>query len=69
LRRALNLELAKKAPSCLEFIVVHELMHLRERRHTDRFYQLMDRYLPDWRTRRSELYDVPLAHERWLPKR
>ena len=45
----LNLELAKKDPSCLEFIVVHEMVHLLEKHHTKRFYQLMDKFLPGWR--------------------
>lgn len=45
----LNLELAKKDPACLEFIVVHELVHLLERLHSKRFYRLMDQFLPKWR--------------------
>lgn len=61
----LNPELAKKHPRCLEYIVVHELMHLHERKHNDRFSQLMDHYLPDWRARRDELNGSPLAHEEW----
>lgn len=61
----LNPELAKKNPRCLEYIVVHELTHLHERKHDDRFSALMDRYLPDWRARRDELNAAPLAHEEW----
>lgn len=61
----LNLELAKKPVQCLEYIVVHELVHLLERNHTERFTALMDRYLPDWRHRRSLLNSSPLAHEAW----
>jgi len=61
----LNLELVKKPPRCIEYILVHELVHLAERRHNDRFRALMDRYLPDWRTRRDELNAAPLAHETW----
>jgi predicted metal-dependent hydrolase len=61
----LNLELAKKPQRCIEYIFVHELIHLVERHHNDRFRALMDRYLPDWRTRRDELNDAPLAHEKW----
>jgi predicted metal-dependent hydrolase len=45
----LNLELAKKDPVCLEFVVVHEMVHLLERLHSKRFYRLMDRFLPGWR--------------------
>ncbi len=42
----INLELAKKSPACLEYIVVHELVHRIERRHNDQFRELMDRHLP-----------------------
>ena len=59
----LNLELAKKPVQCLEYIVVHELVHLLERNHTERFTALMDRHLPDWRTRREVLNSSPLGHE------
>lgn len=61
----LNPELAKKNPRCLEYIVVHELTHLLERGHGDRFVALMDQFLPDWRTRRDELNEAPLAQESW----
>ncbi len=61
----LNLELAKKPVQCLEYIVVHELVHLLERNHTERFTGLMDRHLPDWRTRREVLNSSPLGHESW----
>ena len=61
----INLELAKKSPACLEYIVVHELVHLIERRHNERFRELMDRYLPQWRMYRDELNHAPLAHEDW----
>lgn len=61
----LNPELAKKDPRCLEYIVVHELTHLHERTHNDRFVRLMDEYLPDWRARRDELNEAPLADEDW----
>lgn len=61
----LNLELAKKPVQCLEYIVVHELVHLLERNHTKRFTALMDRHLPDWRTRREVLNSSPLGHEAW----
>ena len=61
----LNLELARKPPACLEYVVVHEMAHLIERRHTDRFRALMDRLLPSWRRRRDELNRAPLAHEEW----
>ncbi len=60
-----NLELAKKPASCLEYIVVHELTHLLERNHTDRFKAIMDRHLPTWRMSRKELNSEPLANESW----
>lgn len=62
----LNLELAKKPVQCLEYIVVHELVHLLERNHTERFTLLMDRHLPDWRMRREVLNSSPLGHETWV---
>jgi len=61
----LNLELAKKPVSCLEYIVVHEMVHLLERRHNERFRAYMDRFLPQWRLQRDELNRAPLAHEDW----
>ncbi|HSH49851.1 MAG TPA: SprT family zinc-dependent metalloprotease [Halomonas sp.] len=61
----LNLELVKKSPRCLEYILVHEMVHLLERHHTDRFRGLMDQYMSDWRLRKAELNETPLAHEDW----
>ncbi|CAG9239486.1 Putative predicted metal-dependent hydrolase [Paraburkholderia caribensis] len=61
----LNLELAKKPPQCLEYVLVHEMVHLTERHHNDHFTELMDRFLPHWRTYRKELNQAPLAHEDW----
>lgn len=60
-----NLELVKKHPQCIEYIVVHELVHLIERHHNERFVALMDTFLADWRARRDELNRAPLAHEDW----
>lgn len=60
-----NVELAKKHPDCLEYIVVHEMMHYFERSHGERFTRRMDRHLPDWRSRRDELNASPLAAETW----
>lgn len=62
----LNLELAKKPPACTEYILVHEMIHLLERRHDDRFLRLMDELMPKWRTYREELNAAPLANEEWL---
>ena len=61
----LNLELAKKPSSCLAYILVHEMVHLLERHHNDRFRELMDNFLPQWRSYRDELNRAPLAHEDW----
>lgn len=65
----LNPELAKKNPRCLEYIVVHELTHLIERTHNEHFIELMDLHMPDWRARRDELNDAPLATETWEHER
>jgi len=61
----INSELVKKSVTCIEYIVVHELVHLLEPLHNERFVALMDQYLPDWRVRRNELNRLPLAHELW----
>jgi predicted metal-dependent hydrolase len=61
----LNLELAKTSAHCLEYIIVHEMVHFLERNHTDRFIAYMDRFLPQWRLIRDELNRGPLAHETW----
>jgi len=61
----LNLELAKKNPTCLEYIVVHEMTHLLERNHGRRFTKLMDKFLPEWRAMRDHLNGAPLADEEW----
>ena len=64
-RILLNLELAKKPQRSLEFIIVHELVHLLERHHNDRFVALMDKFMPQWRLYRDELNAYPLKHEHW----
>ena len=61
-----NLELIKKPSQCLEYIVVHELAHLLQRRHDAEFIELMDAYLPQWRQARALLREAPLAHENWI---
>ena len=61
----LNTNLAKKPPQCLEYIVVHELVHLLERQHNDRFTALMDKNLAHWRQLRKLLNAAPLGHEAW----
>lgn len=61
----INLDLAQKPDDCLEYIIVHELMHMLEKNHNDRFKALMDKYLPDWRVRRDKLNNLPLTYEEW----
>ncbi|MWJ85024.1 metal-dependent hydrolase [Clavibacter michiganensis subsp. michiganensis] len=60
-----NVELAKKHPDCLEYLVVHELIHYLDGKHGTQFTALLDRNLPDWRWRRDELNGAPLAEEDW----
>jgi len=62
----LNLELAKKPPECLEYILAHELVHLLERNHNGRFRAHMDKLMPNWRERRDLLNKLPLAFESWV---
>lgn len=60
-----NLELAKKPESCIEYVIVHELMHLVEKKHNSNFIALMDKHLPKWRSEREELNRSVLSHEAW----
>ena len=60
-----NLELAKKPPECLEQVVVHELVHLLEPTHNNRFVAFMDRFMPKWRFYREQLNRLPVRHEDW----
>jgi predicted metal-dependent hydrolase len=61
----LNTELAKKPKECIEYVVLHELAHLLEPTHNARFTTIMDRAMPNWRLRRDQLNDLPVAHEEW----
>jgi predicted metal-dependent hydrolase len=61
----INLELAKKPKACLEYIVVHEMVHFFERNHTNRFVALMDHYLPNWKELKTELNRLPVSHIDW----
>ncbi|MDQ6771223.1 MAG: M48 family metallopeptidase [Gemmatimonadota bacterium] len=61
----LNLELAKKPASSLEYILVHEMIHIHERRHGERFREMMDVMMPGWHLHRDELNRAPLVHEDW----
>ncbi|MFH0968384.1 MAG: SprT family zinc-dependent metalloprotease [Methanobacteriota archaeon] len=64
-RILLNLELVKKPLPCIEYIVLHEMLHLIERHHNDAFHALLTQYMPKWRLIRDELNRAPLAHEKW----
>ncbi|AMV33299.1 SprT-like family protein [Pirellula sp. SH-Sr6A] len=59
----LNTNLAKKPIQCLEYIVVHEMMHLLEPTRNARFVALMDRFMPQWQERRQLLNLLPVRHE------
>jgi predicted metal-dependent hydrolase len=61
----LNTELAKKPKACLEYLVVHEMVHLLEPTHNERFVGTMDLQLPNWRHTRNILNDLPVRHEAW----
>jgi len=61
----LNLELAKKPFQCIEYIVVHEMVHLLERNHNDKFIAHMNRFLSEWKDLRNELNKLPVSHRDW----
>jgi len=62
----LNLELAKKSLNCIEYVLVHEMVHLLERNHSEHFKALMDKFLPQWQLYRDELNQAPLSYEEWV---
>lgn len=61
----LNTDLAKKPPACLEYVVLHEMVHLLEPSHNRRFVALMDEFMPDWAFYQQELNRLPVRQERW----
>ncbi|MEA1894193.1 MAG: YgjP-like metallopeptidase domain-containing protein [Euryarchaeota archaeon] len=61
----LNLELAKKPEHCLEYIIVHEMVHLLGRNHSYRFVACMDKFMPQWHLCGEELNRSMLSHETW----
>jgi predicted metal-dependent hydrolase len=61
----LNTDLAKKPRECLEYIVVHEMVHMLEPTHNTRFVTLMDRYMPQWHVCRDQLNQLPVCYEEW----
>ncbi|MDN7623821.1 SprT family zinc-dependent metalloprotease [Burkholderia cenocepacia] len=65
----LNTELVRKPKDLLEYVVVHEMLHLIEPTHSPRFIDLLDKHYPNWREARAELNELPLAAESWSGKR
>lgn len=61
-RILINLQLVKKPVECLEYVLTHELVHLLEKNHTNRFKSLLDKYYPAWREAKKILTDMPLDH-------
>lgn len=61
----LNLELIKKPVHCLEYVLVHELIHLLEKKHSDKFQEHMNKYLPKWKQLKQELNKAPLSYSNW----
>lgn len=62
----LNLELAKKPLECLEYVILHEMVHLLEPTHNSRFIALMDQFMPSWRFYQEQLNALPVRSESWL---
>jgi predicted metal-dependent hydrolase len=65
LRIWLNLELAKKPVQCIEYIIVHEMVHFLTPHHDEHFYIQMNQYVPQWKLYKAELNRAPLGHENW----
>jgi len=61
----LNLELVKKPPQCLDYVILHEILHFLVPDHGENFVALMDHHLPQWRAVRQTLNEAPLAHADW----
>ncbi|EGV27820.1 protein of unknown function DUF45 [Thiorhodococcus drewsii AZ1] len=61
----LNTDLVKKPKHLLEYVVVHEMAHLLEPTHSERFVAILDAHCPNWREARAELNELPLSAERW----
>lgn len=61
----INLELSQKSVRCLEYIIVHEMLHLLVRHHNDEFMSLISKYLPNWKQLKKELDSSPSSHQEW----
>jgi predicted metal-dependent hydrolase len=64
-RIRLNTELVKKPKDLLEYVIVHEMLHILEPKHSERFFTLIDQHYPRWREAQAELNELPLAAETW----
>ena len=62
----LNTELVKKPKDLLEYVVVHEMLHLIAPTHSEQFLSLINRHYPSWREARAELNELPLSAEAWI---
>jgi predicted metal-dependent hydrolase len=62
----LNTDLAKKPPECMEYVIVHEMVHLLEPTHNRRFVALMESFMPKWQFYRDELNRLPIRHIGWV---
>ena len=62
-----NTELVKKPKDLLEYVVVHEMLHLIAPTHSEQFIALMSKHYPTWREARAELNELPLGAETWKP--
>ena len=61
----LNTELVKKPKDLIEYVIVHEMVHLLEPTHSERFISILEKHYPSWREARAELNELPLASEDW----
>jgi predicted metal-dependent hydrolase len=61
----LNTELVKKPKDLVEYVVVHEMVHLLEPTHSERFISILTDNYPTWREARAELNELPLSAETW----
>jgi len=61
----LNTELVKKPTDLLEYVIVHEMVHLIEPTHSDRFIAILEKHYPTWREARAEINELPLTAEVW----
>lgn len=61
----LNTDLAKKPPECLEYVIVHEMIHILEPTHNTRFTALVEQFIPKWLSYREQLNRLPVSHAEW----